>query len=871
MTILSSISRRLPRQALLLPALFATASLATSAQAVDLVGLNFSGATFAAQVLPGVNDRNFIFPAESHFQQWSAKGVKLVRFPILWERLQPSMGANLDPAYAALVDRTLGYAQKYGVKVILDLHNYARYQGKVIGAGEVPYEAFQNLMTRIAQRWGTHQALYGYDIMNEPHDAVSNWPIAAQYGINGVRAVDSTHPIFIEGNGWADTTRWPQWNDALLKLNDPANNLIFMAQAFFDTNLNVASLAPNYGVERLKPFVTWLKANNKRGFIGGFGVPDTDARWLPILDSMLAYLKQNCIPATYWAAGPGWGTYNQAVEPINGKERPQWAVLAKYLDKDSCAGIGPQTTPTAATPAKPQAATGGATAGNTGGTGATGTAGATTGTTAGTLTGAAPAAGTTTTPAGSTATTGATTGAATGTAGNAANASKLTTVEQLYLAYYGRAADAGGLNYWASRLAGDMSVEQLAATFAGNGEATTLYGSLSGAALVNKVYQNLYGRSADSSGSAYWSSRLANGVTSRANLPLEVLRAAAGDDKAFFDKKVSTALAQGTTTTPAPAASVQPVQNVVLPVAGGLVASAPLTGYKNIPLGVVGHDNSAAYPPAEMEARLQLLAARNLRTYRSGEYLVTNLPELDRLVSLARKYNITLRPVITHKLTQAQAYTLAKRYANDIKIWEIGNEQDYAKAGAQDRINTLVGIYRGIKQASDELGANLKTTINVMACNSDDRTTTSRCPGDRNGAMWFLDQAKASGFNFDYISFHYYPYVDDKGYWMDMYLGQIRAMANKYKTKVFFNEMNCGNVYQGNTDGGRDGDRACYDSVKQMLTVLNTSYRDVVAEINVYELLDEPSLSVVHERHFGMMYDLKRPKPIFDMVTSFAK
>ncbi|KTT44635.1 hypothetical protein NS337_22360, partial [Pseudomonas oryzihabitans] len=299
--------------------------------------------------------------------------------------------------------------------------------------------------------------------------------------------------------------------------------------------------------------------------------------------------------ATYWAAGPGWGTYNQAVEPINGKERPQWAVLAKYLDKDSCAGIGPQVTPTAATPAKTETATGGATAGTTGGTGATGTTGATSGTT----TGAAPATGTGTsgTITGGTTTAGATSGTAAGTAGNAANASKLTTVEQLYLAYYGRAADAGGLNYWASRLASDMSVEQLAATFAANGESTALYGSLSGAALVNKVYQNLYGRSADSSGSAYWTNRLANGVSSRATLPLDVMRAAAGDDKAAFDKKVSAALAQGTatTTTPTPAASVQPVQNVVQPVTGGTVASAPLSGYKNIPLGVVGHDNSAAY------------------------------------------------------------------------------------------------------------------------------------------------------------------------------------------------------------------------------------------------------------------------------------
>ncbi len=49
--------------------------------------------------------------------------------------------------------------------------------------------------------------------------------------------------------------------------------------------------------------------------------------------------------------------------------------------------------------------------------------------------------------------------------------------------------------------------------------------------------------------------------------------------------------------------------------------------------------------------------------------------------------------------------------------------------------------------------------------------------------MWFLDQARASGFNFDYISFHYYPYFDDKGYWMDMYLGQMRAMATSTRPR----------------------------------------------------------------------------------------
>ncbi len=79
--------------------------------------------------------------------------MKLVRFPFSGSACNRPWGSISIPPSAGLIDRTLGYAQKYGVKVILDLHNYARYQGKVIGAGEVPYEAFQNLMTRVAQRW----------------------------------------------------------------------------------------------------------------------------------------------------------------------------------------------------------------------------------------------------------------------------------------------------------------------------------------------------------------------------------------------------------------------------------------------------------------------------------------------------------------------------------------------------------------------------------------------------------------------------------------------------------------------------------------------------------------------------------------------
>lgn len=285
--------------------------------------------------------------------------------------------------------------------------------------------------------------------------------------------------------------------------------------------------------------------------------------------------------------------------------------------------------------------------------------------------------------------------------------------------------------------------------------------------------------------------------------------------------------------------------------------------------GVNGHDlNQTAYPLNQAEARFKILSQKNLRSYRF-DLVVGYTQVLDTLIPLAKKYNIILRPMI-YPSTQAATYAFVKKYANDIKIWEIANEQDYDVAGAQARINEMVKTYKGVKQASDELGANLKTTINVMACNNDDRSASARCAGKSDGVMWFLNMARNSGFLFDHVSFHYYPGNGDKGYWMDKYLSQLRLYATTFNTKIFYNEMNCAEIYQGNTDGGFKGDGSCYDGMTIALNELVNKYSDVIAEVNFYEMVDEPDHPVTHERHFGVMYDLNTPKPLLDLYSEFA-
>ena len=60
-------------------------------------------------------------------------------------------------------------------------------------------------------------------------------------------------------------------------------------------------------------------------------------------DKLLAYLNENCVPSAYWAGGPGWSTYRLAVEPRDGKDRPQMEILQKNLAND-CKEYGPTRT-----------------------------------------------------------------------------------------------------------------------------------------------------------------------------------------------------------------------------------------------------------------------------------------------------------------------------------------------------------------------------------------------------------------------------------------------------------------------------------------------------------------------------------------------
>ncbi len=120
----------------------------------------------------------------------------------------------------------------------------------------------------------------------------------------------------------------------------------------------------------------------------------------------------------------------------------------------------------------------------------------------------------------------------------------LSALEQLYVAYFNRPADVSGFfHWWSAASQFGVSLAAIGDAFATTPEYIAAYAGLSNGQIVNKVYQNLFGRDAESGGKAYWVDLLERHVITVANVVTQVAAAAVGSDSEALHAKTAAALA----------------------------------------------------------------------------------------------------------------------------------------------------------------------------------------------------------------------------------------------------------------------------------------------------------------------------------------
>lgn len=95
---------------------------------------------------------------------------------------------------------------------------------------------------------------------------------------------------------------------------------------------------------------------------------------------------------------------------------------------------------------------------------------------------------------------------------------------EMYIAYFDRAPDALGLMFWADARADGMELSEIASSFAQSTEAQATFANVASTSeLVDKVYQNVLGRSSDAAGGEFWTNAIDNGSVTQADFILSLL------------------------------------------------------------------------------------------------------------------------------------------------------------------------------------------------------------------------------------------------------------------------------------------------------------------------------------------------------------
>src|SRR6056297_1978760 len=137
-----------------------------------------------------------------------------------------------------------------------------------------------------------------------------------------------------------------------------------------------------------------------------------------------------------------------------------------------------------------------------------------------------------------------------------ATTAQIDALAALYAGYFNRAPDPAGLQFWIDQIDNGREFNTIAADFAASPEAEALYpflttpGVSSPAVFVTEIYANLFGRTPDADGLAFWTDVLDAGTVSVADFIEEIILGAvdAPDatpptfDKATLDNKVEVGL-----------------------------------------------------------------------------------------------------------------------------------------------------------------------------------------------------------------------------------------------------------------------------------------------------------------------------------------
>ncbi|KAF7892298.1 uncharacterized protein EAF01_010378 [Botrytis porri] len=333
-----------------------TAATPSSTGKTKYIGTNIAGFDFGCTT-DGTCLTNKVYPALSslnngpdglgqmaHFV--SKTGHNIFRLPVGWQYLvNNNLGGTLDSSNLATYDQLLQGCIATGATCVIDIHNYARWNGGIIGQGGPTDAQFVSLWTQLAAKYKSNTKIV-FGLMNEPHDlnSITTWAATLQTVVTAIRQAGATSTmLLLPGSDYASAGAFITDGSAaaLSKITNPDGtftNLIFDVHKYLDSDNSGthAECVTNNIDAAFAPLATWLRANGRQTILSETGGGNT-ASCQTYLCQQVAYLNANSdvyLGYIGWSAGSFDSTYILTETPNgSGSSMTDQALVAACLTR----------------------------------------------------------------------------------------------------------------------------------------------------------------------------------------------------------------------------------------------------------------------------------------------------------------------------------------------------------------------------------------------------------------------------------------------------------------------------------------------------------------------------------------------------------
>lgn len=278
--------------------------------------------------------------------------LNMFRLPVAWQYLvNGKLGGTLDATAFGSYDKLMKACLATGAHCIIDIHNYARWNGQIIGQpGGPTKEDFSSLWKQLATKYAAEERV-GMGLINEPHDSkhtapssyvqpsyelidstvpnLASWAGICQAAVTAIRGAGATSQmIFLPGNGYTAAGSFVSGGSAaaLAGVTNPdrsTTNLIFEVHQYLDSDGSGTHTNCVKGAEVLHELGTWLKNSKRQALLAETGGGSENPSCITNVCALFDYMNENSdafLGYLGWAAGSFAEDYVLSLVPQGGKD-----------------------------------------------------------------------------------------------------------------------------------------------------------------------------------------------------------------------------------------------------------------------------------------------------------------------------------------------------------------------------------------------------------------------------------------------------------------------------------------------------------------------------------------------------------------------